>query len=435
MVYSVILSGEMHKSGFFHLVKLNHLLYFVAAVSLMLNVYLFVAPKLVVEFPSFDMEAKVQDITVTAVKGDTISKMLASVGVEKNSIIKINDALKEADSSIHVNIGDKVIIGAVSEDDVKALGTPANIMFSKENKTYNIMFNQATSSYKAFVSEVPMLTQTKLVSGTINGSLFGAARNTGADTSVIMSFINLYGYLVDFQRDIKSGDQFKIYYEYKTDKSGRKTKDAKILYASLTVNGEVKDIYRHELINGKVDYFDSKGSSVRRSLLKTPINGARISSRFGVRHHPVLGYSRMHKGLDYSAPTGTPILAAGDGTISSVKSITRGYGKHITIKHNGTYSTMYAHLSKFGKGIKPGMKVAQGQVIGYVGATGLATGPHLHYEVRENGKQVNPSKISFPKSQPLAGRELARFKQSISMYETVVAEILERKQVQVAKAN
>lgn len=432
----------MHKSFIFQFLKTQHVLYFIAAISLMLNVYFFVAPRLVVEFPSFDMESDVvaseedarsENITITAVKGDTIGKILASVGVDTQNSLKISAAIKEADKSFHVGIGDKITLPSVLDENEKVATIPSKILLSQDNKNIEIVYNEASGSYKAFVSEVPMVQQTKLVSGTINGSLFGAAKNTGADTSVIMSFINLYGYLVDFQRDIKAGDQFKIYYEYKTDKSGRKTKDAKILYASLTVNGEVKDIYRHELLNGKTDYFDGKGNSVRRALLKTPINGARISSKFGLRHHPVLGYSRMHKGLDYSAPTGTPIFAAGDGVVNSVKSLNRGYGKHVLIKHNGTYTTMYAHLSKFGKGIKPGSKVSQGQVIGYVGATGLASGPHLHYEVRENGKQVNPSKISFPKSQPLSGKELARFKQSISMYETVVASLMERKNLAKAK--
>lgn len=434
----------MHSLFIFRFLKTSHIVLFIAAISVMLNVYFFVAPRLVVELPSFDLEAEelaaeevskpVENITVTVVKGDTLSKIMSSLGVGSQSSLKIDAAIREVDKGFNVAIGDKIILAPTNDTDEKPVSaSPTKILFVKDQKNIEVVLDEASGGYKASVIEIPMVVQTKLVSGSINGSLFAAAKNTGADTSVIMSFINLYGYLVDFQRDIKAGDQFKIYYEYKTDKSGRKIKDAKILYASLTVHGQEKEVYRHELLSGNVDYFDAKGDSIRRSLLKTPINGARISSRYGPRSHPVLGYSRMHKGLDYSAPTGTPILAAGDGVVASVKSLSRGYGKHILIKHNGTYSTMYAHLSKFGNNIKNGSKVSQGQVIGYVGSTGLATGPHLHYEVRVNGKQVNPSKISFPKIPPLKGKELARFKQSISMYESVVAQLTEHKKL--AKAN
>ena len=157
-------------------------------------------------------------------------------------------------------------------------------------------------------------------------------------------------------------------------------------------------------------------------MLRTPVNGARLSSAYGMRQHPIYGYSKMHQGLDYSAPKGTAILAAGDGVVEFVKSQSRGYGKHVKIKHNGTYATLYAHMSRFADGIKPGKKVNQSQVIGYVGATGTATGPHLHYEVIEKGKKVNPSKTTFPKTLPLKGTELARFQNSLNKMESMIAE-------------
>jgi murein DD-endopeptidase MepM/ murein hydrolase activator NlpD len=235
-----------------------------------------------------------------------------------------------------------------------------------------------------------------------------------------MSFINLYSFIVDFQRDIKSGDDFKIYYEYQVDPSNGKIKDSKILYASLNTGGISKEIYRHEMKDGKIDYFDAKGQSVRRALLKTPVSGARISSRYGMRKHPVLGYSRMHRGVDYAAPRGTPIFAAGDGVVSFAKNVRRGYGKHVQIRHNSTYSTLYGHMSKFAKGIKSGTRVKQGQIIGYVGATGLASGPHLHYEVKVRGKQVNPSKINYMKTEPLKLAELERFKKNVALYDVIV---------------
>ena len=193
-------------------------------------------------------------------------------------------------------------------------------------------------------------------------------------------------------------------------------------------------MYRHESASGGVDYYDAKGNSVKRSLLRTPINGAKISSTYGLRMHPVLGYSRMHQGLDYSAQKGTPILAAGDGNIEFMKNQARGYGKHVQIKHNANYATLYAHMSRFASNIKPGGRVKQGDVIGYVGDTGLASGPHLHYEVIENGKKVNPSKMKAPKILPLKGTELARFKENMRKTGHMVAQLDDNKINAVAHA-
>jgi murein DD-endopeptidase MepM/ murein hydrolase activator NlpD len=161
----------------------------------------------------------------------------------------------------------------------------------------------------------------------------------------------------------------------------------------LNLSGEQKSLYRYEFSNGTVEYFDSQGNSIKRALLKTPINGAKLTSGYGYRQHPIYGFSKMHQGLDYGAPQGTPILAAGDGVVELVKKQSRGYGNHVQIKHNGIYSTLYAHMSKFSGKAKKGARIKQGDVIGYVGATGTATGPHLHYEVIERGKKVNPVKV------------------------------------------
>ncbi len=418
----------------------------VIVLSLCLNLY-FLSPKISVEFPSFDVPMEDGDtivpteshsITISVGKGDTLSKVLGSIGISSIESQKIIDATQTVFKSSQLRMGDKVTIEPVTTD--TNTGTilaahPERIIISLDQKDIIITLDQAHEKYSAKEIPVELIRQTKLVSGTINGSLYNAAKNSGADTNVIMSFINLYSYNIDFQRDIKAGDSFKIYYEYKTDKSGRKVKEAKILYASLNSRGDNKDIYLYEMSNGKSDYFDTNGESIRRALLRTPINGARITSSFGLRHHPVLGYSKMHKGLDYGAPSGTPILAAGDGVVSFTKSQARGYGRHIQIKHNATHATLYAHLSKFASGIKPGTRVSQGQVIGYVGATGMATGPHLHYEVIQNGKKVNPSKISFPKVPPLKGTELARFKKSIIRFETMIAGLEEKKSEELAQVS
>jgi murein DD-endopeptidase MepM/ murein hydrolase activator NlpD len=424
-----------------------HLLFsFVIVASLCLNLY-FIAPKISIEAPSFDVPIEdgamvtpieSHSITISVGKGDTLSKVLGSIGISSSESQKIIDATQTIFKSSQLKMGDKVTVEPVTTDINSGsiiAAHPERIVISLDQKDIIITLDQTQEKYVAKEIPVELIRQTKLVTGIINGSLYNAAKNSGADTNVIMSFINLYSYNVDFQRDIKAGDSFKIYYEYKTDKSGRKVKEPKILYAALNSRGDNKDIYLYEMSNGKTDYFDAKGESIRRALLRTPINGARITSSFGLRTHPVLGYSKMHKGLDYGAPAGTPILSAGDGVVAFTKSQPRGYGRHIQIKHNATHATLYAHLSKFASGIKPGTRVSQGQVIGYVGATGMATGPHLHYEVIHNGKKVNPSKISFPKVPPLKGTELARFKKSIIRFETMIADLEEKKSKNLAQVS
>ncbi len=422
-----------------------HLIFtLVIMASLCLNLYL-ILPKISIEPPSFDVALEEGEmvtpieshsITIAVGKGDTLTKVLSSIGISSSNTQKIIDSAQAVFKTSQLKMGDKVTVEPVTTDintGSIVAAYPEKIIISLDHKDIVITLDQSQENYVAKDIPVELIRQTKLVTGTINGSLYNAAKNSGADTNVIMSFINLYSYNVDFQRDIKAGDSFKIYYEYKTDKSGRKIKEPKILYAALNTRGDNKDIYLYEMSNGKTDYFDSKGESIRRALLRTPINGARITSSFGMRHHPVLGYSKMHKGLDYGAPTGTPVLSAGDGVVAFTKSQPRGYGKHIQVKHNSSHATLYAHLSRFASGVKPGSRVSQGQVIGYVGATGMATGPHLHYEVIQNGKKVNPSKISFPKVPPLKGSELARFKKSIIRFETMIADLEEKKHKELAQ--
>jgi len=188
---------------------------------------------------------------------------------------------------------------------------------------------------------------------------------------------------------------------------GKKIKDGNVLFSSLVLQNRAIEIYMHK-VDGKVEYFDNKGNSVRKSLLKTPINGARVSSGFGMRHHPILGYSKMHKGVDFAAGTGTPILAAGNGTITHF-GIKGGYGNFVQIRHNTDYSTGYGHASRFNKKFRVGSLVKQGEVVAYVGTTGRSTGPHLHFEVMYKGNQINPAKVKATSGLKLLGKEMARF--------------------------
>ena len=212
----------------------------------------------------------------------------------------------------------------------------------------------------------------------ITDSLYNSALNLGIKPNVIIEFARLYGFQVDFQRDIWKNDSFQIIYEEFINENNKTVDTGEIIFASLNLQNTDLQLYKYEYEKNKIDYFDENGKSIRKTLMKTPINGARLSSSYGKRKHPV-GYTKMHTGTDFAAPTGTPIMASGDGKVT--KAGWCGGGNCVKIKHNSTYQTVYAHMSKFGRGIKRGVKVKQGQIIGYVGSTGLSTGPHLHYEV------------------------------------------------------
>jgi murein DD-endopeptidase MepM/ murein hydrolase activator NlpD len=237
-----------------------------------------------------------------------------------------------------------------------------------------------------------------------------------------MDLIRAYSWDVDFQRDIQRNDRFEVMFETKVDNDGNRVRTGDILMASLTLSGTELRLIRHELADGSVDYFNEKGESVRKALLRTPVDGARLSSRFGKRKHPILGYTRMHRGVDFAAARGTPIMAAGDGVVEYAK--TNGsYGRYLRIRHNSTYKSAYAHLNSFAKGIGVGSRVKQGQIVAYVGTTGRSTGPHLHYEILRNNAQINPLSLKLPTGQKLEGDELKRFQASRASLEATFAAV------------
>ena len=227
------------------------------------------------------------------------------------------------------------------------------------------------------------------------------------EPNIIVEFARIFGFEVDFQRDIRKGDWFEIFYERFEDDNSKVKDTGKIIYASMFVNGENINLYNFQ-DNEDIGFYDIKGKSIVKSLMKTPINGARLSSSFGMRKHPILGYNKMHRGTDFAAPSGTPIMASGAGKITRARWCGGG-GNCVKIKHNSTYETVYAHMKAFAKGIKEGRRVKQGQIIGYVGSTGLSTGPHLHYEVIVNGKKVNSQKLKLPSGKILKGNAREKF--------------------------
>ena len=238
---------------------------------------------------------------------------------------------------------------------------------------------------------------------TILNSLYKSAVEQKIPANIILEFARVYGFQVDFQRDIRKQDSFQIMYEAFKDDNGRIIESGEILFANLRLSGENNSLYYFD-VKGSEGHYDKNGKSVKKALMKTPINGARLSSPFGMRKHPIDGFNKMHRGTDFAALMGTPIMASGDGLIKKV-GWCGGGGNCIVIKHNSTYQTVYAHMSKFDKGIRSGVRVKQGQTIGYVGSTGKSTGPHLHYEVIVNGKKINSQTLKLPSGKILKGEE------------------------------
>ena len=242
----------------------------------------------------------------------------------------------------------------------------------------------------------------------ISSSLYDSAVRVNISPSIIVEFARLYGFQIDFQRDIWKDDSFQIIYEEFVNENNKIVDTGEIIFANLNLQNNNFQLYKYEYDKDKIDYFDENGKSVKKTLMKTPINGARLSSSYGKRKHPILGYTKMHTGTDFAAPTGTPIMASGDGKVIKA-GWCGGGGNCVKIKHNSTYQTVYAHMSKFGRGIKKGVRVKQGQIIGYVGSTGMSTGPHLHYEVIVNGKKVNSQKLKLPSGKILKGESRKDF--------------------------
>lgn len=259
----------------------------------------------------------------------------------------------------------------------------------------------------------PTKTVLKTAYADIENSLYVAAHAQDVPDRIILELIRIYSWSIDFQRDIQKNDRFEILYEEHMTEDGTVVPNkGNILYSTLMLGKRPYPMYRYEMLDGRVDFFEPDGHSIRKALMKTPIDGARLSSGFGMRMHPILGYRKAHKGLDFAAPTGTPIYAAGDGVIERLG--TNGaYGKYIRIKHRQGLHTAYAHLNGYKRGLRSGSRVKQGDVIGYVGTTGRSTGPHLHYEVHVDGRKVNPRTVKLPTGEQLKGQDLKAFQQSI----------------------
>ena len=334
---------------------------------------------------------------------DSVERILKNFNIRSQDIKNISFKLKQKKLS---NIYSGRELSLIYKELKDGSLTVVNLLYPISN-TISIEVRKIQDIFLVKENITRLYKKEVVIKNDIKNNLYNSAINSKIEPNIIVEFARIFGFEVDFQRDIRKGDWFEIYYEKFEDDSGEVKDTGKIIYASMFVNGQEINLYNFNYKNDE-EYYDIKGKSITKSLMKTPINGARLSSSYGMRKHPILGYNKMHKGTDFAAPSGTPIMASGSGTVTRARWCGGG-GNCVKIKHNSTYETVYAHMKSFAKGVKEGKKVKQGQIIGYVGSTGLSTGPHLHYEVIVNGRKVNSQKLKLPSGKILKGEERNEF--------------------------
>ena len=344
-----------------------------------------------------------EEINYTIKNNDSIERILKNFGIKDEEIKDISYKLKQKKLT-NIYAGRK--LNLIFKKLEKGPKSVVNIIYPLSN-TSSIEIRKFKDSFFITENILKLYKKEVVIKNEIKNNLYSAAVDANVEPNIIIEFARIFGFEVDFQRDIRKGDHFEIFYEKFEDENEKVRDTGKIIFASMFVNGEEINLYNFSY-NNEEEYFDIKGKSITKSLMKTPINGARLSSSFGMRKHPILGYNKMHRGTDFAAPSGTPIMASGSGTVTRARWCGGG-GNCVKIKHNSTYETIYAHMKAFAKGIKEGKKVKQGQIIGYVGSTGLSTGPHLHYEVIVNGKKVNSQKLKLPSGKILKGEARKEF--------------------------
>ena len=354
------------------------------------------------EFVFENLNSPYKEYSYIVENNDTIEKILKKHNVTTDDINNIASAVvRKKLTNIFAGTEVKFVIKEESGNKkIVSLFYPINAITSVEIKRNKNNFIISENTLKLEKKEIISL-------DTIKNNLYSSAEEAGMEPNIIVEFANIFGFEVDFQRDIRVGDKFEVHYERFVDENGIVKNTGKIIYASMFVNNRELSLYNFKFKN-KEGYYDVDGKSVIKTLMKTPINGARLSSSFGMRKHPILGFNKLHQGTDFAAPRGTPIMASGSGVITRAQK-DKGYGNYVSIRHNSTYVTAYGHMSKFGRGIRKGVRVTQGQTIGYVGSTGMSTGPHLHYEVISNGKRINSQRLKLPTGKVLNNEARNRF--------------------------
>jgi murein DD-endopeptidase MepM/ murein hydrolase activator NlpD len=369
-----------------------------------------------------NLKPRVETINYRIQTGDTFEKVLNKINISKNEKKKILKKVLKLKLINNLKKNHKISFKIDKKEPVKILE------FSiQASKTKSILFirNNISDGFDSIEIEKNLKKILSYREAEITSSLYSVAIEIGVQPNVIIDFARIYGFQIDFQRDIWKNDSFQILYETFVDQNGKILETGNIIYANLILQGNENPLYIFKVKND-YDHFDNYGKSIRKSLMKTPINGARLSSRFGMRKHPISGFNKMHQGTDFAAPMGTPIMASGDGKIIRARWCGGG-GNCIKIKHNSTYSTVYAHMSKFARNIKKEKRVKQGQIIGYVGSTGMSTGPHLHYEVIENGKKINSQKLKLPSGKILKNKERELFEINKIKINVLKSELIAKK--------
>ena len=338
-------------------------------------------------------------------EGETFTGALKQADLQDD---EINDVVNIISKKIDLR---KLKVGTLIETYTKSINDKniINEIIIYPDIEKKIYVKKVNNKFVAGEDKKKLFSKLKLYEVEIHNSIYESLKKINTPDEIIMEFVQLYSFDIDFQRDIRKGNKIKIFFEIYTDSQNNYIKSGNIKFSEIILNDESYELYRFQSEGDEfVEYFNSDGKSATKALMKTPINGARLSSGFGMRKHPILGYNKKHQGVDFAAPTGTPIMAAGTGYIEFVGN-NGGAGKYIRIKHLNGYKTSYSHLSKYASGIQKNVKVRQGQVIGYVGNTGLSTGPHLHYEVIFNGKRINPMKMKLPSGKQLKDKNLEIF--------------------------
>jgi murein DD-endopeptidase MepM/ murein hydrolase activator NlpD len=369
-----------------------------------------------------NLKPRFETINYRIQTGDTLAKVLNKINISKNEKKKILKKVLKLKLVNNLKKNHKISFKIDKKEPIKILE------FSiQASKTKSILFirNNISDEFDSIEIEKDLKKNLVYKETEITNSLYSAAIEMGVQPNVIIDFARIYGFQIDFQRDIWKNDSFQILYEVFVDQNGKILETGNIIYANLILQGKNNSLYIFKIKND-YDHFDNYGKSIRKSLMKTPINGARLSSSFGMRKHPISGFNKMHQGTDFAAPMGTPIMASGDGKIVRARWCGGG-GNCVKIKHNSTYSTVYAHMSKFGRNIKEGKRVKQGQTIGYVGSTGMSTGPHLHYVVIENGKKINSQKLKLPSGKILKGKERELFEINKIKINVLKSELIAKK--------
>lgn len=361
--------------------------------------------------PQFEEPAVPSDRIVTIGKGDALGKVMQKEGVGASEVHEIIEAMGKNFNPRDLKVGQDVHMHFEPHEEEG--GYKLTDLKIELNPLKTVTVSRTDDGFEAALHEKEVKQVVQAQKAVIKSSLYGSAAKAGIPKTVVSEAIRIYSQNVDFQRDVHSGDTLEVMYETHQTEDGYVAKTGNVLYAQLTLGGRKIPLYRYETADGAVDFFGPDGQSTKKTLMKTPIDGARMSSGFGMRRHPVLGYGKMHKGIDFAAPTGTPIYAAGEGKVMKAGRFS-SYGNYVRIRHRGDLDTAYGHMSKIASGLTPGSRVKQGQIIGYVGTTGRSTGPHLHYEILVANKQVNPRGVNLPVGQALAGRDLKKFKSHVA---------------------